>query len=105
MLKAHQGEQYLRRKISDTLMSLKRIRELSLFHLIGCSHNGIHEITLDEKDCVKSMKMNSGGTEIADVVKLTKTNATHVDKVMTAEFALGESDGSICASKIFDSDS
>lgn len=64
-----------------------------------------HEITLDEKDCVKSMKMNSGGTEIADVVKLTKTNATHVDKVMTAEFALGESDGSICASKIFDSDS
>lgn len=51
------------------------------------------------------MKTNSGGTEIADVVKLTKKNATHVDKVMTAEFALGESDGSICATKIFDSDS
>ena len=64
-----------------------------------------HEITLDEKDCVKSMKMNSGGAEITDVVKLTETNATHVKKVLTAEFALGESDGSICATKIFDSDS
>jgi hypothetical protein len=64
-----------------------------------------HEITLDEKDCVKSMKMNSGRAEIADVVKLTETNATHVKKVMTAEFTLGESNGSICATKIFDSDS
>jgi hypothetical protein len=63
-----------------------------------------HEITLDDKDCVKSMKMNTGGAEIADVVKLTETNATHVKKVMTAEFALAASDGSICATKIFDSD-
>lgn len=63
-----------------------------------------HEITLDDKDCVKSMKMNSGGAEIANVVKLTKTNATHVNKAMTAEFTLGESDGSICATRIFDSD-
>lgn len=62
-----------------------------------------HEITLDENDCVKSMKMNSGGTEVEDVIKLTETNATNVKKVMTAEFALGESDGSICATKIFDS--
>jgi hypothetical protein len=51
------------------------------------------------------MKMNIGGAEIADVVKLTETNATNVKKVMTAEFALGESDGSICATKIFDSGS
>ena len=64
-----------------------------------------HEITLDEKDCVKSMKMNSGGAEIADVIRLTETSATHVKKVMTAEFALSGSDGSICATKIFDSDS
>jgi hypothetical protein len=63
-----------------------------------------HEILLDENNCVKSMKMNSGGAEIADVVKLTETNATNVKKVMTAEFALGESDGSICATKICDSD-
>lgn len=54
---------------------------------------------------MKSMKMNSGGAKIADVVKLTETNATNVKKVMTAEFDLGESDGSICATKIFDSDS
>jgi hypothetical protein len=62
-----------------------------------------HEITLDENDCVKSMKMNSGGTEVKDVIRLTETNATNVRKVTTAEFALGESDGSICATKIFDS--
>ena len=62
-----------------------------------------HEITLDENDCVKSMKMNSGGTEVEDVIKLTETNATNVRKVMTAEFALGKSDVSICATKIFDS--
>ena len=49
------------------------------------------------------MKMNSGGTEVEDVIRLTQTNATNVRKVMTAEFALGESDGSICATKIFDS--
>jgi hypothetical protein len=64
-----------------------------------------HKITLDENNCVKSMKMNIGGAEIADVVKLTETNATNVKKVMTAEFALGESDGSICTTKIFDSGS
>jgi hypothetical protein len=62
-----------------------------------------HEITLDKNDCVKSMKMNSGGTEVEDVIKLTETNATNVRKVMTAEFALGKSDVSICATKIFDS--
>jgi len=62
-----------------------------------------HEITLDENDCVKSMKMKSGGTEVKDVIRLIETNATNVKKVMTAEFDLGESDGSICATKIFDS--
>lgn len=49
-----------------------------------------HEITLDENDCVKSMKMNSGVTEVKDVIRLIETNATNVKKVMTAEFALGE---------------
>ena len=63
-----------------------------------------HELTLDEKNCVRSMNMNGGvGTELRDVVKLTKINATRVDKVMTAEFMINNSDGSMCATKIFDS--
>jgi hypothetical protein len=62
-----------------------------------------HEMTLDEKNCVKSMKMNSDGVEVNDVVKVTKTNATNIESVMTAEFTISNQDGSICATKIFDS--
>lgn len=63
-----------------------------------------HELKLDEKNCVESMNMNAGaGSDINDTVKVTKTNATKLDKVMTAEFAISEANGSICADKIFDS--
>jgi hypothetical protein len=62
-----------------------------------------HELTLDEKNCVESMNMNVGGANVSDAVKLTKTNATKLDKVMTAEFTINNLDGSICATKIFDS--
>jgi hypothetical protein len=61
-----------------------------------------HGITLDDNNCIGSMDMK-GGTEIGDTVKLTKTKATKVDKVMTAEFSINNNDGSICATKIFDS--
>ena len=43
------------------------------------------------------------GTDVSDVVKVTDTNATKVDKVMTVEFTVNNEDGSICATKIFDS--
>jgi hypothetical protein len=62
-----------------------------------------HELTLDEKNCVESMNMNVGGANVSDVVKLTQTNATKLDKVMTTEFTINNLDGSICATKIFDS--
>lgn len=62
-----------------------------------------HELTLDEMNCVESMNMNVGGANVSDVVKLTKTNVTKVDNVMTAEFTINNDDGSICATKIFDS--
>ena len=63
-----------------------------------------HELKLDEKNCVESMNMNAGtGADINDSVKVTKTNATKLDKVMTAEFTIGNKDGSVCATKIFDS--
>ena len=62
-----------------------------------------HELTLDEKNCIESMNMNVGGANVSDAVKVTKTNATKLDKVMTAEFTINNVDGSICATKIFDS--
>jgi hypothetical protein len=61
-----------------------------------------HELTLDEKNCVQSMNMKGGqGAYVGDDVKVTRTGATKVDKVMTAEFIIDNN--SICASKIFDS--
>jgi hypothetical protein len=32
-----------------------------------------------------------------DQVKVTKTNVTKLDKVMTVEFTINNSDGSVCA--------
>ena len=37
------------------------------------------------------------------MIKLTKTNAIKFDKVLTAKFALSNSDASICPTKTFDS--
>jgi hypothetical protein len=63
-----------------------------------------HKLVLNEKNCVESMDMNSGiGADVKDVVKLTNTNATNLDKVMTGEFTINNHDGSICATKVFDS--
>ncbi len=61
-----------------------------------------HGITLDENNCIRSMNMKDGA-EVGDAVKVTKTSATKVDKVMTAQFSINDKDGSICADKIFDS--
>ena len=63
-----------------------------------------HELKLDEKNCVKSMNMNSGvGVEMGDDVKITNANATKLKNVMTAEFGIDNKDGSICANQVFDS--
>ena len=59
-------------------------------------------ITLDENNCMITLN-NKGGAEVDDVIRLTKTNATKVDKVMTAEYSINDSDVSICPTKIFDS--
>jgi len=63
-----------------------------------------HELKLDEKNCVKSMNMNSGvGVEMGDDVIITNANATKLKNVMTAEFGIDNKDGSICANQVFDS--
>lgn len=61
-----------------------------------------HEITLDKNNCIVSMKYN-GDAEVSDLVKVTKISAINVEKVITAEFTLSDSDASICATKVFDS--
>lgn len=60
------------------------------------------EITLDKNNCIVSMKYN-GDAEVIDLAKVTKISAINVEKVMTAEFTLNDSDASICATRIFDS--
>jgi hypothetical protein len=47
------------------------------------------------------MDMN-GGAEVSNMIKVTRTNASEVDKVMTAEFTINDDDGSICPTRIFD---
>jgi len=61
-----------------------------------------HGITLDENNCIGSMNMKDGA-EVGDAVKVTKTSATKVDKVMTVQFRVNDKDGSICVDKLFDS--
>ena len=62
-----------------------------------------HELTLNGMNCVTSMKMDGGGAEVEDVVKLTETNAPDIQRVMTVEFTLSSQDGSFCVPKIFNS--
>lgn len=63
-----------------------------------------HPLTLDKKNCVESMDMNADvGADVSDMVKVTHSNATKVDRVMTGEFTINNNDGSLCATKIFDS--
>ena len=52
---------------------------------------------------VTSMKMDGGGAEVEDVVKLIETNAPDIQRVMTVEFTLSSQDGCFCVTKIFDS--
>jgi hypothetical protein len=59
------------------------------------------ELTFDKNNCIV-LKYN-GDAEVGDLIKVTKISAINVEKVMTAEFTLSDSDASICATKIFDS--
>ena len=66
--------------------------------------NNKHELKQEEENCVESMNMNArAGAEVNDTVKVIKTNATKLGKVMTAECTISNQDGSMCATKIFDS--
>jgi hypothetical protein len=61
-----------------------------------------HGVTLDDKNCVTKLN-EDGDAEVTDTVSIANTNATKVDKVMTAQLGINNADASVCVEKVFDS--
>ena len=61
-----------------------------------------HGVTLDEKNCVSKLN-EDGDAEVTDMVSVTNTNATKVDKIMTALLGINNADAKVCVEKVFDS--
>jgi hypothetical protein len=61
-----------------------------------------HGVTLDDKNCVSKLN-EDGDAEVNDTVGVANTNATKVDKVMTAQLGINNADAKVCVEKIFDS--
>lgn len=61
-----------------------------------------HGVTLDSKNCVTKLT-NDGKAEVTDKVGIANTNATKVDKVMTALLGINNAGPSVCVEKVFDS--
>jgi hypothetical protein len=61
-----------------------------------------HGVTLDSKNCVTKLDDN-GKAEVNGEIKAANTNATKVDKVMTAILGLDNANGKVCVEKVFDS--
>ena len=61
-----------------------------------------HGVTLDENNCVSKLN-EDGDAEVTDTVSVANTNATKVDKVMTALLGINNSDAKVCVEKVFDS--
>lgn len=63
-----------------------------------------HGVTLDEKNCVSKLN-EDGDAEVTDTVGVANTNATKVDKVMTALLGINNAEAKVCVEKVFDSKS
>jgi hypothetical protein len=61
-----------------------------------------HGVTLDDKNCVSKLN-EDGDAEVTDTVGVANTNATKVDKVMTALLGINNADAKVCVEKVFDS--
>ena len=61
-----------------------------------------HGVTLDEKNCVSKLN-EDGDAEVTDTVGVANTNATKVDKVITAILGINNADAKVCVEKVFDS--
>lgn len=61
-----------------------------------------HGVTIDYKNCISKLN-DDGDAEVNDMVKVANTNATKVDKVMTALLGINNADASVCVEKVFES--
>jgi hypothetical protein len=61
-----------------------------------------HGVTLDDKNCVSKLN-EDGDAEVTDTISIANTNATKLDKVMTAQLGINNADASVCVEKVFDS--
>jgi hypothetical protein len=59
-------------------------------------------VTLDDKNCV-SQSNDDGDAEVNDMISVANTNATKVDKVMTAVLGINNTDAKVCVEKVIDS--
>ena len=61
-----------------------------------------HGVVLSDKNCVTKLNEDGDG-EVNDMVGVANTNATKVDKVMTALLGINNADAKVCVEKVFDS--
>ena len=61
-----------------------------------------HGVTLDDKNCVSKLN-EDGDAEVNDMIGVANTNATKVDKIMTAQLGINNADAKVCVEKVFDS--
>ncbi|MGI8719375.1 MAG: hypothetical protein ACR2KF_02515 [Nitrososphaeraceae archaeon] len=61
-----------------------------------------HGVTLDNKNCVTKLN-EDGDAEVNDMIGVANTNATKLDKVMTAQLGINNADAKVCVEKVFDS--
>ena len=64
--------------------------------------NDTQWVTLDDKNCVSKLN-EDGDAEVTDTVGVANSNATKVDKVMTAILGINNADAKVCVEKVFDS--
>ena len=61
-----------------------------------------HGVVLDDKNCVSKLN-EDGDAEVNDMIGVANTNATKVDKIMTAQLGINYADAKVCVEKVFDS--
>jgi len=61
-----------------------------------------HGVTLDDNNCVSKLN-EDGDAEVNAEIGVANTNATKVDKVMTAQLGINNADAKVCVEKVFNS--
>jgi hypothetical protein len=61
-----------------------------------------HAVTLDDKNCVSKLNEDADA-EVNDMIGVANTNATKVNKLMTAQLGINDADAKVCVEKVVDS--